>query len=1743
MTTESRTIRIFVSSTFSDFVQERDALQRQVFPALKQMCHSQGWNFVIIDLRWGISGAAAHEQLAIEICRQEIARCQQLSPRPSFLALVGDRYGWCPLPTAIPVEEFVLIKQNVPGPEDIDLICRWYRMDRNAVPPMWVLQPRDGRYIDDSNWSLEVELPLHRLLNEAALASGISGPELDKYVVSATEQEIIDGVLNTPEAGKSAVAAFRTIKCDVADIPSEMLDVDEVGMQIPEKAARVRALKTRVADKLDERNIYRYEIESGPTIPATTYIDAFCDGIRSRLEHIIRTRMDEYDALHDSFDEGAAHARFAEGHREVFVGRDMELDLVRRYLSHPAQRSLTLTGTSGSGKTALMAQIETRAVSWFPKAIVFARYVGATSSSRNLSYLLRALCRELEPDASHEDEPPLENFSQFITFFFDRLRSASEHVQVIVIIDCLDRIVEGPVSRLLVEPPSGAHLLLSFTPDVAPYHGTEPADPVSHIALEKLPKEDGHQLVERRLTAMGRTLQPAQFDYILGQFQHSGSPLYLQIVAQFARKWRSYEQTPILEPGIPALIQQFLGELTEPKAFGLHLVSRLMGLIRASRFGLSEDELLALLGADDVYMATLREQAFFDLPSGPDDVPKIPEAVWARLRHALDPYLVERDVDGTVLMNFYHEQFELVVESMFLSEDEKRGRHEALSQFFSGDNNSGTSSRSWSQRSLMELPFQQRQAELWQELTATLTDFGFVAAKCEHNALADLIQDYKRASGTPSARSISDWAEFLRSHQHLIDSRVPFWPKRRILAQIANEQSRYERIKSAGMDFVAGEQWVRLQSRTSREFAFEHVLLTAGPVRGVLKLHDTLAISWSDNADPIVWDLKTCSEKIRLVGHDAPVVGVIAANEHRIITWAEDGILVAWNLPDATIWKSFSIHHSTIGGAILAGDGKLIFWSGDGEVIAWDFESSEHIVIESQGFPVQSLEMLSADRIVIIFDHCQKILQLKTLHSTTLPGFAGQTKQRLLRIAKDAFFQWSPERVGFINIEDDKTETIWSTSSDLPGTEIAGVLSLGPEVFATWEIVVKDVDVWRVDRGVLYKAGRLEGHTRPVLGAMKLRPNVILTWSKDNTLRIWHLKTMKHQESNVLDNVEVRDCVVLMGHESTITGVLVVGTGRIISWATDGSVHLWDETNGDLIATFTAHSSGVSGIMEIDANRIVTWSEYDSHVLTWNLRELENASSSSSPKSMPIDACVLANGTVLSIHDSGAVWIWTNDTISGQRVASPVSIDVKTVQLFGENKALLSTWDGHLFIVETGKTIAIREVLGRAHFTEDYIVVDEDSFVTWSVNGEILKWTGSRPFLQKTLVNSDASTSRILLGHGGTVASWSKEQEILLWSKSNEQSALARGRRWLNDRFRPSLNAGTEPTHYLRGHSDSVEGLLFLPDGRLLSWSRDTTLRLWDHTNGKTVASFTGHKSWVLGAAVMPDLNIASWSDDGSIMIWNGLSGEKILEVHHHEKGVSGVFACSQNEVLSFGVDGCLCVWEYPSGDKILQLEIDGTPVRGALSLDDCRVFAWTDFHFILTTRDGHYRIFPASTKNWEMAMHISNGKGQHLYCTSRGDLTLWRNGNPTVPQHMFDFDFKIDLVSLLRRQPQTILSDGSWLIDVESDNTLRYDVATGNLQQFAGVWRDDDNDDQPGLFNGESSAFALVTGYEKQVISFIYTGKEGADGFDTVVWSSEQDVVRICGIYPGGTVSVALADGTFQFIEFFKGGSRTPLE
>jgi hypothetical protein len=402
----SRTFRVFVSSTFRGLEQERDALQRHVFPRLRDLCLRKGTRFLAVDLRWGVSEEAGLDQQTVTICLSEIERCRRPAggdprpPRPNFIVLLGDRYGWCPPPPQVPAEELEHLRALLP-PEDLPLLDAWYERDDNAVPPEYVLKEREGPFRDFTCWA-PVEQRLRAVLQAAARA-GLPEPAQDRYRTSVTEQEIVAGVLSRPDAREHVFGFFRTI----ARLPEDGSAGDFLDLDASSPAwcrQRLADLKARLAS-FPLLHIDTYEARWGGGGITTDHIGSLperledclalldehptersttlCVDVWRRLAGVILAELAPIETVGSLEAEIAAHARFAAERAPpgVFTGRTAALERIRLHLRQSEGRPLVVEGAPGCGKSALLARAAQIAEADAPGDVVV-RFIGATPVPR-----------------------------------------------------------------------------------------------------------------------------------------------------------------------------------------------------------------------------------------------------------------------------------------------------------------------------------------------------------------------------------------------------------------------------------------------------------------------------------------------------------------------------------------------------------------------------------------------------------------------------------------------------------------------------------------------------------------------------------------------------------------------------------------------------------------------------------------------------------------------------------------------------------------------------------------------------------------------------------------------------------------------------------------------------------------------------------------------------------------------------------------------------------------------------------------------------------------------------------------------------------------------------------------------------------------------------------------------------------------------------------------------------------------
>jgi WD40 repeat protein len=140
-----------------------------------------------------------------------------------------------------------------------------------------------------------------------------------------------------------------------------------------------------------------------------------------------------------------------------------------------------------------------------------------------------------------------------------------------------------------------------------------------------------------------------------------------------------------------------------------------------------------------------------------------------------------------------------------------------------------------------------------------------------------------------------------------------------------------------------------------------------------------------------------------------------------------------------------------------------------------------------------------------------------------------------------------------------------------------------------------------------------------------------------------------------------------------------------------------------------------------------------------------------------------------------------------------------------------------------------------------------------------------------------------------------------------------------------------------------VTALVALPDGRLASGSRDTTIRLWDPASGACERVFEGHQDSVIALAVLCDGRLASGSTDNTIRLWDPASGacERVFE--GHQGPVIALAVLCDGRLASGSTDTTIRLWDPTSGtcERVFKGHQDW--VRALAVLGDGRLASGSD--------------------------------------------------------------------------------------------------------------------------------------------------------------------------------------------------------
>ena len=647
---KSRLVRVFISSTFRDFIQERDELVKKVFPELRQKCKERFVELLEVDLRWGITEEQAKGGETLRICLEEIDRCRPDKDRGTgdspvfFVGLLGGRYGWIP--------------------DD-----GYFKPDVLEDPHLgWVKE-----HLHERKSVTELEI-LHGVLrNKKMLDRAFFYFRNDGYEIRNWEE------IERHHAGlKPAIA-----KDDFTNAKSKTADEDD---------RKQKDLKQRVRDaslKWDPRTYERPRDMAdlvtddlwkaiNEVFPPSSVPDAL---ERESMEHRVfmqsRTRayverpglFAELDAFVDVVagegNESSPSPLEDVGSDNAAIDATEEQDPKNQAESAKATPAVRVVlGESGSGKSALLAAWVAHRSETNSTEPLFFHFAGATAASVSASSLLHRLLDTLRKKVGTLASETVPSTDQGMAEILPRWVGAlSEQGGGVFVFDAVNQLASARDRELWWWPrewPGNIRVIFSTLPgdslremERRGWTGEE-----FIVGVPLLQPAEKREIMNGYLKLFARAIKENLQEKVLASPQ-SANPLFLRTVLDELRLRSTHEglnadlEAMLACPDVAALFVLVLKNLERDFTPPEHpeLVHRALGLMGMAARGLSESEILQMLS-----------------PSSHPGNDPLPRHYWAPLYLALEESLVSREGQ----LSFFHDYLRQAVFREYLDEEDER---------------------------------------------------------------------------------------------------------------------------------------------------------------------------------------------------------------------------------------------------------------------------------------------------------------------------------------------------------------------------------------------------------------------------------------------------------------------------------------------------------------------------------------------------------------------------------------------------------------------------------------------------------------------------------------------------------------------------------------------------------------------------------------------------------------------------------------------------------------------------------------------------------------------------------------------------------------------------------------------------------------------------------------------------------------------------------------------------------------
>jgi WD40 repeat protein len=1370
------TVRVFISSTFRDMHAERDQLVKVVFPALRASLLADKIHLEDIDLRWGVTAKQADNDLALDLCLEQIDEC-----RPFFVGILGERYGFVPVEFPVHTLSKFGWVQHCTGRSITELEILYGVLNDEKMHGRSFFYFRDPAFVprlDEEHRRAFEEGP-----TDAELAT--LPPDQAEALADDRRQKLV--ALKTRIAQTPSLPVFDDYPCRWDD------DAYDRPTQSHGRLVGLEAFGERVREQLDRA------IRDAPEL----------------AEHFasLNEEVDDPDGL---IEEADYHEQFIESRTRIYVGRQSIQHQLTAFAGGDATVPGLVTGPSGSGKSAVLAMFANTWREQHPDALLVPHFIGASPTSTSLRQTLRRLCATLKTKFGYAGDIPLE-LNKLIATFHKFLDDVPAGRRVVLLIDALNQFDETDSAQAMrwlpTALPRHVKVVVSCIDDP---DKTEPVleafahRPHEPFTVELLTDGERMGIIKKIPSLSAKTLDETQVGLLVAN-PATRNPLFLLVALEELRGFGSFEQLnariaafPAAGDTVTAVFAQVIERLEED--FGEEITHAVLSLLASARRGLSEQELTDLVR--DVSHA---------------------ENLFPVLRQ-IRPYLQHRGA----LLDFFHRNLYKAARQRYLTTLEtQQAAHSHLADHFATQPNftGDPPNRQPNERKADELPWQYAQANRREDLETLLTDFDFLQAKVDAFGPQPLIEDYDLLHvDRNDPLGLIQGAIMLGANVLARDpSQLACQLRGRLLA--AQAPTVHRLLDGA---VPSGEVWLRpvlpcftppggplIRTLEGHTKPIESVALHADGRRAVSAAGR--GYGSTDNTLK-VWDLDSGACLRTLEGHTGEVYSVaLHADGRRAVSASDDKTLKVWDLETGACLRTLEGHTGEVYSVALHADGRRAVSAGgvfDNTLKVWDLDSGACLrTLEGHTESVWAVAPHADGRRAIdgrravsaSWDDRLKVRDLE-------PSDGPRTLEGHTDTVRSVALHADGRRA--VSASWDKTLKVWDLDSGaclrtLEGhTDRVNSVALHADgrraVSAAGEMDGDDhtLKVWDLDSGACLRT--LEGHTAGVLSvALHADGRRAVSVSEDMTLKVWDLDSGA--------------CLrTLEGHAGGVPSVALHADGRrAVSASWDDTLKVWDLESGDGLRTLEGHTDTVWSVaLHADGRRAVSAST-DETLKVWDLDSGACLRTLEGHRNVVTSVALHADGRrAVSASCDNALKVWDLESGACLRTLEGHTRYVSFVALHADGRRAVSGSSDHtLKVWDLDSGACLRTLEGHTDEVSSVALhADGRRAVSASIDNTLKVWDLDNGACLRTLEgHTDWVWSVALHADGRRAVSASKDGTLKVWDLDSGAC------------LRTLVGLGDGPTAVAL-HADGRRAVLA---------SDDKTLKVWDLETGQKLSSFT----------------------------------------------------------------------------------------------------------------------------------------------------------------------------------------------------------------------------------------------------------------------------------------------------------------